>query len=47
MIDGGATHDQAIDLLVDKYRQYRDARPVGPVLAIDIVQISSWEGGAD
>jgi PPOX class probable F420-dependent enzyme len=44
--DGGATRDEAIDLLVDKYHQYREVRPTGPVLAIDVTRISSWQGDA-
>ena len=43
VVDGGATHEEAIELLADKYRQYREHRPTGPVLVIDITQISSWQ----
>jgi PPOX class probable F420-dependent enzyme len=43
VVDGGATRDEAIDLLGRKYRQYREHRPMGPVLVIDITQISSWQ----
>jgi len=32
----------ATDLLVDKYQQYRNARPEGPVVAIHIDRITSW-----
>jgi PPOX class probable F420-dependent enzyme len=43
VVDGGATRDEVIDLLGRKYRQYREHRPMGPVLVIDITQISSWQ----
>ena len=43
VVDGGATREEVIDLLVRKYRQYREHRPTGPVLVIDITQISSWQ----
>jgi PPOX class probable F420-dependent enzyme len=46
VIDGGPTREQAIDRLAEKYRQYREQRPAGPVLAIEVVEVSSWEGGA-
>ena len=43
VVDGGATREEVIDLLGRKYRQYREHRPTGPVLVIDITQISSWQ----
>jgi PPOX class probable F420-dependent enzyme len=33
---------RAIDLLVEKYAQYRNARPEGPVVAIHIDRITGW-----
>ena len=33
---------RAIDLLVDRYGQYRLARPGGPVVAIAIERMSGW-----
>jgi len=38
----GSEHDRAIDLLVDKYEQYRDQRPPGPVIAVDITGCRTW-----
>jgi PPOX class probable F420-dependent enzyme len=32
----------AIDLLVEKYPQYRERRPDGPVMALDVRRISGW-----
>jgi PPOX class probable F420-dependent enzyme len=43
-VDGDATvsgDQHAIDLLQDKYPQYRDRRPPGPVIRIEI---TSWRG---
>jgi PPOX class probable F420-dependent enzyme len=33
----------AIDLLVEKYAQYREQRPAGPVIALDVQRIKGWE----
>ena len=43
VIDRGPAYEAAVDLLATKYGQYRDHRPAGPVLAIDITQIVSWQ----
>lgn len=43
VLDSGTTREKAIDLLADKYRQYREHRPDGPVLVIDVTQISGWQ----
>ena len=32
----------AVDLLVDRYAQYRQARPAGPVVEISVVRMSGW-----
>jgi len=37
--------NRAIDLLVDRYEQYRHARPAGPVVAISIQRMSGWSPG--
>ena len=34
--------ERALDLLVRKYAQYRDARPPGPVVAITIERMTGW-----
>jgi PPOX class probable F420-dependent enzyme len=36
----------AIDLLAARYPQYRERRPEGPVVALDVEQISGWEARA-
>ena len=43
VIEYGNEREEAIDLLVAKYRQYREHRPTGPALLIEIAQISSWQ----
>ena len=40
---GAAEEERAIDLLVAKYPQYRDARPAGPVLAVTLDECRGWE----
>jgi len=35
--------EHAIDLLVAKYAQYRKRRPAGPVLALELDELASWE----
>jgi PPOX class probable F420-dependent enzyme len=42
VIERGAAREDAVDLLAHKYGQYREQRPVGPVLVIDVARISSW-----
>ncbi len=46
VVERGAEYDQAIALLAGKYEQYREHRPTGPALVIDITQIRSWEATA-
>jgi PPOX class probable F420-dependent enzyme len=47
VIDGGIMRDDAIDLLAGKYPQYRDHRPIGPALVIDVNQIRGWQATID
>ncbi len=42
VIESGEEHRAAIELLVDKYAQYRENRPDGPVLRIAIGRWSDW-----
>jgi PPOX class probable F420-dependent enzyme len=37
-----AGHEPAITLLRERYPQYRDAPPAGPVIAIDVTRWSTW-----
>ena len=41
LVDGDE-HDHALDLLATKYDQYRETRPPGPVIAIDIADWRGW-----
>ena len=41
LVDGDE-RDHALDLLAAKYHQYREIRPPGPVIAMDIVSWRSW-----
>jgi PPOX class probable F420-dependent enzyme len=43
ILDPGGEHDRALSLLAEKYRQYAAATPPGPVVAIDLELITSWE----
>jgi PPOX class probable F420-dependent enzyme len=33
---------RALDLLAERYEQYRTRRPLGPVIALDVERISGW-----
>src|SRR5207302_2135844 len=44
VLDGGEERERALRLLAEKYPQYRDDRPDGPVLAVDITNVREWEG---
>ena len=43
VIEHGSAREDAVDLLAAKYGQYREHRPTGPVLLIEITRISSWQ----
>jgi PPOX class probable F420-dependent enzyme len=43
VLDGGDEREHALVLLAAKYPQYRDEPPVGPVLAVDVIEVRSWE----
>jgi PPOX class probable F420-dependent enzyme len=43
VIERGAEHAEAVDLLASKYPQYRQHRPPGPVLVIEIDQVTGWQ----
>src|SRR3954471_7877993 len=44
VLDDGDERDRALDLLAAKHAQYRDRRPAGPVVAIDVSSWSEWHG---
>ena len=42
VLNDGAGRDAALDLLAGKYAHYRETRPPGPVIALDIEHWRSW-----
>ena len=42
----GPERERALGLLVDKYAQYREQPPAGPVLAVDVLHWCSWPAGS-
>jgi PPOX class probable F420-dependent enzyme len=44
VLDGGAEAERALQLLTEKYEQYRRRPPVAPVLALDVVEWRGWTG---
>lgn len=42
VLESGQERDRAVGLLCDKYHQYRDSPPRGPVVAIRVEQWSGW-----
>lgn len=42
VVTDGVQAGSATDRLVDKYAQYRNARPDGPVVAIHIDRVTGW-----
>jgi PPOX class probable F420-dependent enzyme len=43
VIDRGPERDRAVGLLVEKYPQYRDSPPSGPVIAIEVDEWRGWQ----
>jgi PPOX class probable F420-dependent enzyme len=46
VLDDGVEHDRALELLTQKYPQYRAEPPVGPVLAVDVTETREWTASA-
>jgi PPOX class probable F420-dependent enzyme len=42
VIEGGDERQQALELLKEKYAQYRETPPPGPVVALDIARWRMW-----
>ena len=42
VLDSPTEAERAVDLLVARYSQYRQARPPGPVVAISIDRMTGW-----
>jgi PPOX class probable F420-dependent enzyme len=43
VLDDGEEREHALRLLEEKYEQYLDEPPEGPVLAVDITEVREWE----
>lgn len=44
IVTGGAAVEHHVDLLAQRYEQYRDARPAGPVIVIEAERWTGWAG---
>jgi PPOX class probable F420-dependent enzyme len=42
VLDDGEERERALELLREKYPQYRSEPPDGPVLAVDVTEVRSW-----
>jgi PPOX class probable F420-dependent enzyme len=42
VLDDGEERERALTLLRDKYPQYRDEPPDGPVIAVDVTEVREW-----
>jgi PPOX class probable F420-dependent enzyme len=42
IVEGGPEFDRALRLLAEKYEQYRERPPGGPVLAISVAEWRGW-----
>jgi PPOX class probable F420-dependent enzyme len=42
VLDEGEERERALELLVEKYPQYRREPPEGPVLAVDVTDARTW-----
>jgi PPOX class probable F420-dependent enzyme len=42
VLDDGDERERALALLREKYSQYRDEPPDGPVLAVDVTDVREW-----
>lgn len=47
VLDDGPHAAHALDLLAERYAQYRERRPEGPVVALEVQRISGWAARAD
>ena len=42
VIESGPERDHALNLLAEKYEQYRESPPMGPVIAMEIEEWRGW-----
>jgi PPOX class probable F420-dependent enzyme len=45
ILDAGEERAHALQLLQEKYPQYRSEPPDGPVLAVDVTEVREWAAG--
>jgi PPOX class probable F420-dependent enzyme len=45
ILDAGEERAHALQLLREKYSQYRSEPPDGPVLAVDVTEVREWAAG--
>ena len=43
VVDDGPDHESAIDALVEKYAQYQERPPLGPVIRVDELRWTGWQ----
>jgi PPOX class probable F420-dependent enzyme len=43
VLDTGDERERALELLREKYPQYREEPPDGPVLAVEVTEVRAWE----
>jgi PPOX class probable F420-dependent enzyme len=46
VLHAGEELERALALLTEKYPQYRDDPPTGPVLAVDVTDVHEWSADA-
>jgi PPOX class probable F420-dependent enzyme len=46
VLEAGTEAETALDLLAERYAQYRERRPKGPAVALDVERISGWSATA-
>jgi PPOX class probable F420-dependent enzyme len=42
IVDAGADFDAGLQALSDKYPQYRDDPPAGPLIVVEVERVSGW-----
>ena len=47
IVESGKAHTTAVDLIVERYEQYRDRRPDGPVIDISVTKWSGWRASPE
>lgn len=47
IFESGRDHATAVDLLVERYEQYQDRPPHGPVINISVTRWSGWRSGEE